>query len=320
MDTPIIEEQREPPAEWLEIAGLKRVKGPNGYYFKMVGDAREQPPEWTVETKKEILDGSKLLDLIKFSTDPNVRRIEKRRLKDSQLMLIAQGNKLCERCRQILPLDEFKPVKKAIVGYKKTCVSCDEIYYLVNRTRLINNSKRWIGNNPRKIKEYRAKNKVERLKGKNRMVNSLSNVVKRCLQRYPDPSAPREYFGCSKERLWDRIQSLWLPGMTWDNYGNEEYKWSIDHIIPLNAFDFYRPNHMRWCCDYRNLQPLWGKDNRLKKDILPNGISVRKMKRETLVPEYRQYLAELINKQQGVSIECVLDSYRTAYETEETLS
>jgi hypothetical protein len=50
--------------------------------------------------------------------------------------------------------------------------------------------------------------------------------------------------------------------MSWDNYGKEKDQWHVDHIVPcVNPLNIY---HLRMCFNWRNLRPLWGKDN-LKK-------------------------------------------------------
>lgn len=53
------------------------------------------------------------------------------------------------------------------------------------------------------------------------------------------------------------LESLFLTGMSWDNYGL--HGWHIDHIIPLSSAktkeEFDLLSH------YTNLQPLWAKDN-----------------------------------------------------------
>ena len=67
-----------------------------------------------------------------------------------------------------------------------------------------------------------------------------------------------EMVGCSFKELKSYLESKWVNGMNWENYG----EWEIDHIIPLSKDDtregFIRLNH------YSNLQPLWKEDNRRK--------------------------------------------------------
>jgi len=68
--------------------------------------------------------------------------------------------------------------------------------------------------------------------------------------------------GCSLSFLKSYLQSLFKPGMSWDNHG--VYGWHIDHIIPLSSFDLSDPMQFKKACHYTNLQPLWATEN-LKK-------------------------------------------------------
>lgn len=70
--------------------------------------------------------------------------------------------------------------------------------------------------------------------------------------------------GCSIIELKSYLESKFLTGMSWDNYGLEG--WHIDHIKPLSAFDLSDRKQMLEACHYTNLQPLWAKDNLSKSD------------------------------------------------------
>lgn len=63
--------------------------------------------------------------------------------------------------------------------------------------------------------------------------------------------------GCTVEELKAHLQNQFLPGMSWDNYG----QWHIDHIRPCASFDLTDPEQQRQCFNFKNLQPLWAKDN-----------------------------------------------------------
>lgn len=68
--------------------------------------------------------------------------------------------------------------------------------------------------------------------------------------------------GCTWLELKIHLESKFLSGMTWDNYG---YKgWHIDHIKPLSLFDLTDKEQFTKACNYNNLQPLWAKDNFIK--------------------------------------------------------
>ena len=60
------------------------------------------------------------------------------------------------------------------------------------------------------------------------------------------------------------LESLFKPGMTWDNYGFEG--WHIDHIKPLAKFDILDPEEQKKCFHFSNLQPLWSSENYAKRD------------------------------------------------------
>lgn len=69
-----------------------------------------------------------------------------------------------------------------------------------------------------------------------------------------------ELLGCTPEYAKKHLEGKFLPGMSWDNYG----EWHIDHIKPLASFDLTNPEEQRKAFHYTNIQPLWAEDN-LKK-------------------------------------------------------
>lgn len=84
-----------------------------------------------------------------------------------------------------------------------------------------------------------------------RLVDALNNDTKA-------GSAVRD-LGCSIQEFKQHIESLWLPGMTWDNWSKDG--WHIDHIEPISKFDLSDPEQLKKACHYTNMQPLWAKDN-----------------------------------------------------------
>jgi hypothetical protein len=66
--------------------------------------------------------------------------------------------------------------------------------------------------------------------------------------------------GCSAEYFKEHLESLFQPGMTWENQG----KWHIDHKMPLASAKTVEEIYK--LCHYSNLQPLWAMDNFMKKD------------------------------------------------------
>jgi len=76
-----------------------------------------------------------------------------------------------------------------------------------------------------------------------------------------------ELLNCSVDFLKKYIEKKFnttknTKGMTWDNYG----EWHIDHIRPCANFDLSKEEEQKKCFNYKNLQPLWAKDNLSKND------------------------------------------------------
>jgi hypothetical protein len=69
------------------------------------------------------------------------------------------------------------------------------------------------------------------------------------------------YLEFTFKQFVDRFESLFQPGMTWDNYGYNG--WHIDHIVPVSCFDYnsVECNEYKNCWKLSNLQPLWKLDN-----------------------------------------------------------
>lgn len=74
--------------------------------------------------------------------------------------------------------------------------------------------------------------------------------------------------GCSLQEFYDYLESKFLPGMTWQNYGL--HGWHRDHIIPLTSFDLTDPEQVKLAAHYTNQQPLWARDNLVKGAKLPD--------------------------------------------------
>jgi hypothetical protein len=99
-----------------------------------------------------------------------------------------------------------------------------------------------------------------------RLRDSLRGRLNSALKgNYKSGSAVRD-LGCTITELKLHLESHFLPGMSWDNWG--KYGWHIDHIIPLSSFDLTNPEQLKKACHYTNLQPLWWLDNIRKSDSL----------------------------------------------------
>ena len=103
-----------------------------------------------------------------------------------------------------------------------------------------------------------------------RIRRNLRSRVGSAIERGCKSARTLELLGCSVEELRNKLETKFSDGMSWDNYGD----WSIDHIIPCSAFDLNSSIHQRACFNWRNLQPLWRRDNQVKNATMPSGISL----------------------------------------------
>jgi hypothetical protein len=68
-----------------------------------------------------------------------------------------------------------------------------------------------------------------------------------------------ELCGCKIGFLRQHLESLFQPGMNWENW--EMRGWHVDHVIPCAAFDLTDPEQQKKCFHYTNLQPMWWRQN-----------------------------------------------------------
>ena len=71
--------------------------------------------------------------------------------------------------------------------------------------------------------------------------------------------------GCTIPELKLFIENMLPEEWTWDNYGVNG--WHIDHRIPLSWFNLENENCRKIAFSYKNLQPLWGTENILKRNF-----------------------------------------------------
>lgn len=131
-----------------------------------------------------------------------------------------------------------------------------------NPDKARDNADSWYKNNPDKAKEiWRRKTAVRLSTPRGRLQHAIRGGVHRGLKRgAKSRDSTFQLLGYSIEDLQRHLESLFLDGMTWDNYGAE---WHVDHVLPLASFSFETPQceGFRRAWSLQNLQPLWAKDN-----------------------------------------------------------
>ena len=121
-------------------------------------------------------------------------------------------------------------------------------------------NKKWRLENPEKVRNiYKRHNKKRRQKPEHRIASSISRLIYQALKENKEGGRWRSKVGYTMIELRQHLESKFIVGMNWGNYG----KWHIDHIIPQDffVFDSVDDVEFRMCWRLDNLQPLWAKDN-----------------------------------------------------------
>ena len=110
----------------------------------------------------------------------------------------------------------------------------------------------------RHINKYRT-DPIYRLRHNQR--KRISIAFERVNKKHHKSMKSMRLIGCTQEELVQHIEAQFQKGMSWNNYGS---KWHVDHIIPISWFDLSSEMCQKIAFGYKNLQPLWKKENLLK--------------------------------------------------------
>jgi len=130
-------------------------------------------------------------------------------------------------------------------------------YKKANKEKISALNKVWYEANKEKIAIYEKERLQTDLLFK--LTKSLRVRIKQSLKAQNAAKNHRtsELLGTTIAKAYAYLESLFQPGMSWDNHG----EWHIDHIIPCASFDLTKPAEQKKCFHYTNLQPLWAADN-----------------------------------------------------------
>ncbi|UNY40261.1 HNH endonuclease [Paracoccus phage vB_PmaP_KLEP18-1] len=192
--------------------------------------------------------------------------------------------KICRDCCAEKPLAQFsndKSKRDGKVSYCKPCAAIRKVsYYSRNKERLREYSRRYHHDNctsdlkRREKAEYHKSRTVDLEKRRQYHADRYRNdpgyamgvrmraMLQRLLKKTGGNKSDslKASMGYSVEKLMERIEYQFKPGMTWDNLG----EWEIDHKIPLMRMirrGEARPSVVN---SLANLQPLWRHENRSK--------------------------------------------------------
>lgn len=143
-------------------------------------------------------------------------------------------------------------------------------YYENNRDVCLHRSKKWILNNPERVKEL-ARN-WRRIKWKTDSKFNLTLKVFRGINLSTKKNIKgrswEKLVGYTCDDLVKKLKSTIPNEYTWQDYLDS--KLHIDHIIPIAAFNYKKPEHLNFikCWDLDNLRLLPAKENKIKKNVL----------------------------------------------------
>lgn len=207
--------------------------------------------------------------------------------------------KTCTKCNIQKDYSAFNKMKSSKDGHRPQCKSCRSVetksyreknkdkikannlkFYNINKEQRKDYHAKWRELNKEYVREYSRKlskiNAEEKRAKRNRYIKNKRNsdpvyrlrqVVRCRLRMFFTLSSFRkncktiDLIGCDFETLKNHLESQFKDGMSWDNMG----QWHIDHIKPLYLAKDEKSIYE--LCNYKNLQPLWAKDNLIKGKV-----------------------------------------------------
>jgi hypothetical protein len=172
---------------------------------------------------------------------------------------IIPESKFCNKCGVLTPIDDFYIRLKSKDNHRNECKTCFNLLRIEPR-------KLYKKKNRKVLQEKDMKYRKERMRTDSlyRAKTDARNIVRKALTErgYSKKSKTEEILGCSFLEFKNHIESQFSPNMNWENRN----EWHIDHIIPLDfgitESEILKLNH------YKNLRPLWEKDNLSKSNII----------------------------------------------------
>jgi hypothetical protein len=198
--------------------------------------------------------------------------------------------KICSKCGNEKPVEEFYKKKDSKDGYRSDCIVCvkeqkkkyngrygdrKRKWYDENKELTIQRSKEWRESNIEKNRKLNresdkrrrpliSKYRRERYQLDNlfRLRDGISSLIGNSFRKkgYSKKSKTNQILGVDYKGFMKHIESQFMEGMTWDNRG----LWELDHKIPVSLGkteeEIIKLNH------YSNFQPLWREENRKKSN------------------------------------------------------
>jgi len=179
------------------------------------------------------------------------------------LKSIETGLKKCYKCGNIYPAtEEYFQKGRGYLGIISPCKKCVAETQRLQRIR----SGRQHYNSLKEFNDFKRISPLQR-----KLHAHIRMVINHSLPNGKNGHKWEDLVGYTCKDLMNHLESQFIEGMTWDNYGhpqknNISLKWSIDHIIPSVAFNYntYNDIDFKRCWSLNNLRPLWSSENSSK--------------------------------------------------------
>lgn len=180
-----------------------------------------------------------------------------------------QGKGLCSRCNSreyVRKKTGYKPPASEWSRRYEECIRCETTKIPYESKGMCTHCYSKYRYKQSKYLEYKRNYARNRAKTdiNYRLTQNLRSRLRYAIKNYQKKGKTLEYLGCSISDLKIWLEQQFKSGMTWSNYGM--YGWHIDHVKPLAMFDLTNEEEIRKACNFKNLQPLWAKENWSKQN------------------------------------------------------
>lgn len=167
--------------------------------------------------------------------------------------------KQCTKCKQWKDESEFNKKKASKDGLRTECRICqcnyNKNYYKTpdgkqKHLNYMNLHKDYYVNFERNYAYRRSE-----LYKQNKLNRYVSLNLCHSIKNFRNFDLVSSYLNFTYEQFCQHLESLFIPPMSWDNYGSY---WEIDHIIPQNMFNIISSDDhdFKICWSLMNLRPL----------------------------------------------------------------
>lgn len=185
--------------------------------------------------------------------------------------------KVCYKCGVTKPIDYFRIDNSIKSGRSRTCKSCvnkhSKSYYNQRsscdidwKSKRSNSTKRWRSQNRQAHNTYQRTRNARNLTA--RLFRNVNRAILASLRGEYKSESTIRLLGCTIKEFKKHLESQFQPGMTWENYGNGENRWNIDHLIPTSWINAYDADHLRLVSHRWNMRPMWSQDNSKRGNLL----------------------------------------------------